>query len=259
MPPAHAPVGGPAGVTLPSGSMEWSGDPVVSKGVVERGFTVEVDDRVVPGVLWTPEGADGTRPLVLIGHGASVHKRADYVLALGRRFVRHHGFAAAAIDGPGHGDRGGIADLLAFGEVWMRPTTTDDTVADWQATVREVQKLPEVGEGPAGYWGLSMGTLFGLPLVAAEPAVRAAVLGLAGAVGPSRGRLTADAPRVNVPVLFLQQWDDELFAREDVLALFDALGTTDKRLHVHPGGHAFVPLEAYEASEAFLADRLRAR
>lgn len=236
--------------------IDWQGEAVTTKGVVERGFTVEVDDRVVPGVVWTPEGADGTRPLVLIGHGATLHKRGDYILALGRRFVRHHGFAAVAIDGPGHGDRGSINDLLQFAEVWQRPTVADEMVADWQATLREVQKLPEVGEGPVGYWGLSMGTLFGLPFVAAEPAVRVAVLGLAGAVGFSRERLAEDAKKVRCPVLFLQQWDDELFPRDDVLALFDRLGSDDKRLHVHPGGHAFVPLEAYEASESFIASRL---
>ena len=41
-----------------------------------------------------------------------------------------------------------------------------------------------------------------------------------------------------------------------VLALFDAIGTDDKRMHVHVGRHQAVPPEAFEASEAFLATRL---
>lgn len=236
--------------------MEWRGEPVVGRGVVERAFGLVVDGRHVPGVVWAPEGVEGPRPLVLIGHGASVDKRADYVVALARRVVRHHGFAAAAIDGPEHGERGGVADLLAFVEVWHRPSITDDTVADWHATVAALQRLPEIGDGPLAYWGLSMGSIFGIPYVASEPRIRVAVLGLLGLVGPTEDRLRVDAARIACPVLFLQQWDDELFAREQVWALFDALGSRDKRLHAHPGGHGEVTWEAYEASEAFLAAAL---
>jgi len=30
----------------------------------------------LPGVLWTPDGAAGTRPLILMGHGGGQHKKA---------------------------------------------------------------------------------------------------------------------------------------------------------------------------------------
>lgn len=236
--------------------MEWRGEPAATKGVVERAFDLDVEGRRVPGIVWTPEGAEGPRPLVLIGHGASVHKRIDYLLALARRFVRHHGFAAVAIDGPEHGERGGMDSHLAFAEVWCRPRITDDVVAELHATVEAAQQLDEVGEGPLGYWGLSMGSIFGIPYVASEPRVQAAVLGLLGVAGPTKDRLRADAARIACPVLFLLQWEDELFAKERVLELFDALGTSDKRLHAHPGGHAFVPREEFDASEAFLARAL---
>lgn len=232
--------------------MDWQGEPLVARDVVERAFVLDG----VPGILWTPAGAAGTRPLVLIGHGASLHKRTDYVLSLARRFVRHHGFAAVAIDGPDHGDRGPITDLLAFAQAWQRPGITDDMVADWQAVAAAVRALPEVGAGPMGYWGLSMGAIFGIPYVASEPGIEAAVVGLVGATGPTEERLLKDAALVACPVLFLQQWDDELFARDTTLRLFDAIGTPDKRLHVHPGGHVGLPREAYEASEAFIATRL---
>ncbi|MFX3826784.1 hypothetical protein ACJBT5_10685, partial [Streptococcus suis] len=42
---------------------------------------------------------------ILLGHGGTRHKRVDYVLALARRFVRHLGYAAVALDAPGHGER----------------------------------------------------------------------------------------------------------------------------------------------------------
>jgi hypothetical protein len=57
-------------------------------------------------------------------------------------------------------------------------------------------------------------------------------------------------------VLFLVQWDDELFRRDRVLDLFDAIGSPDKRLHANPGLHQHVPAEEFDASEAFLARTL---
>ena len=242
--------------------MHW-GPGVVTGGVEERRFDLDSSGRPVPGVLWTPPGARGSRPLVLIGHGASGHKREGYVVALARRLVRDRGYAAAAIDGPVHGDRrsdgGSVPGLafLEFSQVWAGdPAMTDDMVTDWSATIDALQALDGVGKGPVGWWGLSMGTILGLPLVAAEERIAVAVLGLMGLTGPSRERIAADAPRVRCPVLFLTQWNDELFTRESAAELFDLLGTPDKRLHAHMGGHGDVPTEAFVASEAFLAGHL---
>ena len=242
--------------------MHW-GRVSAADGVDERWFEIHPEGRTVPGILWTPPGASGSRPLVLIGHGASGSKRAGYVLSLARRLVRTRGFAAAAIDGPVHGDRrsdGGSVPglpLLEFSQAWAGdPTMTDRMVADWTATLNALQAVDGVGEGPVGWWGLSMGTILGLPLVAAEERISAAVLGLMGLTGPSRERIAADAPRVRCPVLFLTQWNDELFSRESSAELFDLLGTSDKRLLASMGGHGQVPTDAFEMSEQFLADRL---
>jgi dienelactone hydrolase len=242
--------------------MQWVGQPVSRDGVLDSSFTLEVDGRVVPGVLWTPEGATGPRPLVLLGHGASRHKRVGHLVALAARLVRRHRFAAAAIDGAGHGERRpdrGVDPIKVFGEFpaeWSRPGSTDEMVADWTATLEALRELDEVGDGPVGYWGLSMGTIYGLPFVAGEPRVQAAVLGLMGLAGPTRDRLESDARRITCPVLVIQQWDDELFSREHVFALFETLGTLDKRLHAHPGAHAAVPAEEMAFSARFLAHHL---
>jgi dienelactone hydrolase len=242
--------------------MDWTGDTHRAEGVVERGFAVAVEGRRVPGVLWTPPDAEDARPLVLIGHGATGHKRMGYVVALARELVRAHGFAAVAIDGAGHGDRRpnpGDDDMVVFSDFlteWSRDGSTDDAVADWRATMAAVRALPEVGDGPLGYWGLSMGTIFGVPLVAAEPRIQVAVFGLMGLVGPNRFRMAADAPAVVCPVLFIQQWDDSLIPRDGVFELFDALGSRDKRLHASPGDHAAVPAEEFVFSARFLARHL---
>jgi len=242
--------------------MDWTGDSHRVDGVLERGFVLDVDGRRVPGALWTPPDADGPRPLVLIGHGATAHKRVEYVLALARELVRRHRFAAVAIDGAGHGDRRaqpGDDEMAIFSDFlteWSREASTDDAVADWRATIEAVRALPDVGDGPLGYWGLSMGTIFGLPLAVAERRVQVAVFGLMGLVGPTRFRLAADAPALTCPVLFIQQWDDTLIPRDSIFELFDALGSVDKRLHASPGDHAAVPAEEFVFSARFLARHL---
>ena len=232
--------------------MRRVGEPVVGKGVVEQPFVV----GDVPGVLWTPEGSEGPRPLVLMGHGATLDKRVGYLVSLARRLVRHHGISAASIDLPGHGERmaGDMPDIVSM---WTKAAVTDQAVEEWQAVLAALD-AEGLGQAGLGYWGMSMGTLLGLPFVAAEPRIQVAVLGLAGVVGPPAARLTADAPNITCPVLFVQQWHDELFPRDSVLALFDLIGSRDKRLHVHPGRHSQVPLEEIDASEAFLALHLLA-
>jgi dienelactone hydrolase len=248
-------------------AIEWLGAGDAARGVVERRFDVARGSRKVPGLLWTPDGSAAPPPaLVVLGHGGASHKRQGYVLALARRLVRHHGFAAAAIDGPVHGDRrdDGGGELPAiqgdFARVWRDdPTMTDEMVADWRATLDALQAPAVLGATPVGWWGLSMGTLLGLPVVAAEPRISVAVLGLAGITGPTKERLLADAAKVHCPVLFLVQWDDELFRRERAFDLFSALASTDKRLHANPGSHVQVPAEEFVASEAFLARHLGGR
>src|SRR6476661_5275714 len=241
-------------------SIDWVGDGATAMGVAEREFRVARGARPIPGVLWTPQGIETAPALVLLGHGGRGDKRQGYILALARRLVRHHGFAAAAIDGPVHGERrrdattDGVADEAEFARIWRDdPTITDEMVADWRAVLDALQEPTMLGSTPVGYWGLSMGTILGLPLVAAEPRISVAVLGLAGVAGPSKQRLADDAAKIQCPVLFLAQWDDELFRRDRVFDLFGAIGSSDKRLHVNPGLHQEVPAEEFVASERFLA------
>ncbi len=244
--------------------LEWFED-ATSDDVRERRFEFDHEGRRVPGLLWSPPETSGPRPLVLLGHGASGHKRQDYVLWLARRLVRKFSFAAASIDGPVHGHRrdylqpprkaaGSEAVFFDFAARWSSdPAMTDEMVGDLSATLDALQAFPEVGDGPVGWWGLSMGTILGLPFVAAEPRVKAAVLGLMGLTGPTRERIERDAPNVMCPVLFLVQLGDELFSRDSSIALFDALGSRDKRLHASMGSHGAVPEEEMAASERFLA------
>lgn len=162
-----------------------------SNGMLERDFSV----GDVPGVLWSPvSGTAHHLPLILMGHGGGNHKKHPAMAGRAQRLVTGCGFHVAVIDAPGHGDRPRtahdeqeIAELFrarAAGEpegpivVRYNAYLADLAVPEWQATLDALQKLPEVGTtGPVGYFGLNMGTAIGVPLVAIEPRITAAVFG----------------------------------------------------------------------------------
>ncbi len=236
-----------------------------SDGVSARLFTL----GDITGVFWSPAGAAGRRPLVLLGHGGGRgHKKAPGGVARARRYVADCGFAVAAIDAPGFGDRPRterdeqfIADIrarAAAGEpigphvVRYNAVLAAQAVPEWQATLDALIGLDQVGPGgPVGYWGVSLGSALGVPLVAAEPRITAAVFGLAG-----DETLAEAAARVRVPVQFLLQWDDELVPRAAGLALFGAFGSGEKTLHANPGRHAEVPAFELADSERFFTRHL---
>jgi pimeloyl-ACP methyl ester carboxylesterase len=230
--------------------------------VLESAFTLRRDGRDVPGLLWrSPAGAG---PLVLIGHGGSASSSEGYVVALGRHLARDLGCHAVAIDGPVHGGRRGERSqdstlvLMDFMQAWSSDDTmTDEMVADWRHVLDAVHDELGIADEPVGYWGLSMGTILGLPLVAAEPRISAAVLGLCGTTGPTGDRLAADAAAVTCPTMFLMKWEDELFSHDAVLDLFGRLATEDRTLVATPGSHGAVWPETFAQTAQFLAGRLR--
>jgi dienelactone hydrolase len=219
-----------------------------SDGVTEQLFSL----GEIPGVLWTREGATGSRPLVLMGHGGGQHKKAPAMVARAHRLVAECDFAVVVADVPGHGDRPtdeefdriatenqarieageDLAPLIAE----FQPLVARRTVPEWRSVLDAVRELGHVGAGPVGYWGVSLGCGLGVPFVAAEPRVRAAVLGLGGAHASAEV-----AARITVPVEFLVQWDDERVPRDQSLALFDAFASAEKTLHANPGKHGELP------------------
>ncbi|MFD0782850.1 dienelactone hydrolase family protein [Micromonospora azadirachtae] len=234
-----------------------------SDGVTEQLFTL----GEIPGVLWTPEGAAGTRPLIVMGHGGGQHKKAPGIVARAQRFVADGDFAVVAVDVPGHGDRPTDPEYdriatenqarVDAGEE-LAPLIADfqalvarQTVPEWRAVLDAVQELDHVGAGPVGYWGVSLGCGLGVPFVAAEPRVRAAVLGLGGAL--ASGEVAA---RISVPVEFLLQWDDERVPRAQSLALFDAFASVEKTLHANPGRHGEIPLFELDSAVRFFLRHL---
>ncbi|OIJ68044.1 hypothetical protein [Streptomyces mangrovisoli] len=233
-------------------------------GMTERDFTV----GEVPGVLWSPaSGADGA-PLVLMGHGGGNHKKHPAMSGRARRLVTGCGFHVAVIDAPGHGDRPRTAydeqeiavmqQAMAAGEpvgpvvVRYNAHLAERAVPEWRATLDALQELPEIGTGGSvGWFGLNMGTAIGVPLVAVEPRINAAVFGLHWP-----DALAEQAKRITVPIEFDLQWDDEHIPREAGLALFDAFASSEKTLHVNAGRHKELPRFEVDSAVRFLARHL---
>lgn len=232
-------------------------------GVREQLFTL----GEIPGVLWTADNATGTRPLILMGHGGGQHKKAPEIVAHARRFVTECGFAVAAVDVPNHGDRpideeydriaAGMQARVEAGEesapliAGFQALVARQTVPEWRAVLDALRELNHVGGGPVGYWGVSLGCGLGVPFVAAEPRVRAAVLGLGGASASAEY-----AARITVPVEFLVQWDDERVPRAASLALFDAFASEEKTLHANPGEHGEIPAFEMDSTLRFFTRHL---
>lgn len=231
----------------------------IQHDLLVREFTIESETRPVTGVVWQSPDASPGAPLVCCGHGASGDRHQAPIPWLARNLVGQHGFNVLSIDGPVHGRRQqGDGGRDAFWPEWGRDGTAADMTADWKTALDFAQAQPEVGVGPVGYWGLSMGTIYGAPFVASEDRIKVAVLGLMGITGPDSYRpiIQAAAEAITIPISFIMQLEDELFSREECLDLFDALASTDKRLHANPGLHPAVPIEELAHSVDFLVTGL---
>ena len=232
----------------------WEATDAAGGSVQEFRLQREGIDRPITGALWAPEGVTDDVPLVLFGHGASGDRYQAPICHLASRLA-DAGCASLSIDGPVHGLRQvGPGGRAAFGDEMRREGFVDDMVADWHAALDAARGKVAVGE--IRYFGLSMGSIFGVPLLATLPEVTAAVLGLlgtTGAVAPLAERLATDAAQIRCRLLFLMQLEDELFPRDGCLALFDAFASGDKRLHANPGLHPEVPAEEIDCAFRMLA------
>jgi hypothetical protein len=243
--------------------MRFTSEQRLDDGVLEREFTL----GEVPGVLWTPGSAPTPpTPLILSGHNGGLHKRHPRLVARARHYAAKYGFAVAAIDAPGHGDRPrsavdeqARADLRRaleagqpVGEIVdaLIVPLVERAVPEWRTTLDELLSLPEIG-GPVGYEGM---TATGIRLAVAEPRISAVNFFAQGFVP---GILREQARQVTVPLQFLMQWDDEGMERQPTLELFDAFGTKEKTLHANLGGHAGTPWFEVDDGARFFVRHLK--
>ena len=240
--------------------MQFTSEQRLDDGVLEREFIL----GEIPGVLWT--SGSSPAPLILSGHNGGLHKRNPRLVARARHHAAEYGFAVAAIDAPGHGDRPrsavdeqARADLRRAMErdepvekivdAFIVPLV-EKAVPEWRTTLDALLSLPEIG-GPVGYEGM---TAIGIRLAVVEPRISAVNFFAQGFVP---GTLREEARQVTIPLQFLMQWDDEGMERQPTLDLFDAFGTKEKTLHANLGGHAGTPWFEVDGGARFFTRHLR--
>jgi dienelactone hydrolase len=224
-------------------------------------LSVTSQGQTIPAVYWAPKGT--CRAVIVACHGGSGHKLSRAILAIAGACLPL-GYAVVAIDGPVQGERrtdGNLEPQVAsksFREAWRDGVGRTSMAHEMIAALDAMLQLPGFGGLPIGYVGVSMGTGYGIPLLAMEKRIRAAAIGLWGSNYPDSEHLQAFARDISCAVWFTQQWHDQTFDREGTHALFDAIGCADKRLVAYPGPHRELEGERLEDAVAFLHKRLSA-
>ena len=241
-------------------SIRWSEGKFGAKDFV---IDSQLRQRPVTGAVWLPKISSESNTVVLCGHGASGDRYQVPIPYLVKHLVDQHSIAVLSLDGPVHGLRkvepGG---RMAFFQEMMRPTFIDEMVSDWLVAVDRVLEEKKITVDSLGYFGLSMGTMFGVPLLASKLDFSASVIGLCGCSGAAsmiRERLLKDAEKISHPTTFLMQLEDELFDRNGYLELFDAIKSDNKKIHANPGLHPNVPKEEIDYSIEFLVNHLKSK
>lgn len=231
-----------------------------SNGIQTREFSLH-GKRLITGAIWLPEEPVAGRTLICFGHGASGTRYQEPISDLAGDFTRA-GYPCLSIDGPVHGLRKvGDGARGAFFPEFQRPGSVSDMVSDWSFAIEATQALTEIGVCDLAYFGWSMGSIFGIPLVASRQDVKVAALGLVGVSEgfPHGNEILDAAAKICCPVLFHMQLEDELFDRVGYLKVFDALASQDKRIHANPGRHPEVPNEEVGITFGFMCDVLEGR
>jgi hypothetical protein len=223
---------------------------------------VERDKLPVPTKIWLPE----KKPVavVVIGHGANAHKASANVEGIAACFVAR-GVACLAIDGPVHGDRSpeqstdpDVSKRL-FRAAWAQGVGRDWMAADYACALDTFQSGYDLAQLPVGFIGVAMGTAYGLPLLASDARFKAAVIGMWSLNYAASAHLVDHAKKMSCRLMFIQQLQDEFFDAPGALALFETVGSADKRLVSYMGAHR--PLDGerlLDAADFLVGSLLRA-
>lgn len=211
-----------------------------------------------------------------MGHGGSQHKKTRDMRDRALHYATRFGWSSLAIDAPKHGERitpeeaeaerlkterrlrGDVngPSLSSAEKIAFLDTLAAQAVPEWKAALDTTLACFAPAVEAVGYWGISQGTWIGVPLLAEDNRFTCAVLGLAH-LHPDHIALQRAAESVTVPLRFAFQWDDPIRNREYGIALFNAFGSSDKSMHINPGGHTEIPATEIESWDAFFQYHLK--
>jgi len=226
--------------------------------VREKQVDIATGTSTIPASLYLPEHRTAAA-VVLLGHGLGVDRHHEYN-KLPARLLTERGCAVLIPELPLHGDRRGEepADWQAVVDAWQAywgGGGVEALAAEWRVTQRYARdRFPGCA---IGYFGLSLGTQYGVAFLAGNDSIEAAVLGLFGSLPlPKTPVMNRYAPLVTCPVAFIKQTDDEIHPGPTVDHLFDSLGSKTKRMIEGIGRHAEVAGANIDAATRFLASYL---
>jgi cephalosporin-C deacetylase-like acetyl esterase len=208
--------------------------------IISREFTigVEAENRVFSGSVWHSRASSGSRPLLMIGHQETEDRSSPELRDLMKLMCGKYGFVVAIIDGPFHGSRGlGITDpqtsAIEFAVRWRDDEEfITQTALDWKLTLDALCELTEVDARYIGYFGLSMGTAYGIETVAKDLRISAAVFGNWGLPIYHQDRMTKSLGRINCPVEFYAYQKANSLQEQEVL--FEQIRSTEKEFITYP-------------------------
>lgn len=207
----------------------------------------------IPCSIWS--ATKNPRGVVLLGHGLGVDRYHETVLVPAKLLALEYRAAVLVPEIPLHGVRDEFPDdpsgLLRRWQNFWASGGHASVCAEFRALLRYVATIYTL---PVAYFGLSLGTQYGLPFLAQTREVRSAVLGLFGSQPPPRTPLmNRYAPAVRCPVYFVQKIDDELHSTASSTHLFSTLGSLEKVLDATPGPHGATSMASLRKACAFLA------
>ena len=225
--------------------------------IAEVRFSVSTGGEPAPGVLFAPEG-EADLPLVVIQHPGTSSKDDYFVRDAGMAWARS-GWACMGLDAPGHGERQSHDPMGILREASRFEAATAQLGTELAEAVTAVAREYPVDTSRLGYVGYSMGSMMGIPAVAADGRYKAAAFCLCGE-GGMVGKAADPASPVQrlgaVAVRIVAKEQDELFTRESTEGLFDALPCAEKDIVWLPGGHFEIGPDVIQAARDWLKAKL---
>lgn len=222
----------------------------------ELQLTIDSGRGSIPCTFYKPENPRG---VVLLGHGLSVDRFHRTVTGPAKILTDEFRLAVLVPELPLHGERADVVtEWNEFTTIWQNYWAgegRDQILLEWNQIYAFATKF----DLPILYFGLSLGTQYGILFLSQQTNVKAAVLGLFGSEPPPGSIIMNHcAPLVRTPVYFIQKQNDEIHPEENTRHLYESLGSDEKVLDSTPGNHQGVSLESLNRSCKFIAGRVDA-
>jgi dienelactone hydrolase len=234
--------------------LNWQERPV--NGISEIRFELVVGTEAVPALFYVPEGADPA-PLVIIQHPATSSKDDYFVRDVALQWASR-GWICGGLDAPLHGDRADHDPMSILRDRDRFTEVARQFAGELTAVVNALADMYPVDLGRLGYVGYSMGSMLGIPAVAADGRFKAAAFCLIGEGGLLGAANEAHSPvreLGSVAVRIVGKTRDEFFSKEATEALYEAL-PGEKHLAWWPGGHFEIGPEVIKSAGDWLKAKL---